>query len=295
MSPIFLSPAPAADGTLLARYHWPVPCPRPGASIYLLHGLGEHALRHARLASWLVGQGWQVASHDHRGHGRSGGPPAALRQPDDLVEDAAARIRAWAEETGHPPLVLGHSLGALIALRLALDQSAPMSGLALSSPPLMLRVPGWILPSLRHLAARWPDTAVPYGLAPPRISHDRAVSQAFRRDPLVRRCITGRLASFIDQSLASVMSRASQLAVPTLMLVAGDDRVVAAAGSRVFAQRAPAGLLTLRWYARAWHEVFNESAEFADPVYADLLAWLKTRPISLDGTGLNRATGTDTP
>ncbi|MFU2068551.1 alpha/beta hydrolase, partial [Bordetella hinzii] len=72
MSPILLDPALAGDGTPLARYRWPTPCPRPGAAAYILHGLGEHAGRHDRLARWLAARGWQVAAHDHRGHGRSG-------------------------------------------------------------------------------------------------------------------------------------------------------------------------------------------------------------------------------
>ncbi|AZW17043.1 lysophospholipase [Bordetella hinzii] len=289
LSPILLDPALAGDGTPLARYRWPTPCPRPGAAAYILHGLGEHAGRHDRLARWLAARGWQVAAHDHRGHGRSGGPPAALRQRDDLVHDAAGQIRAYAAETGHAPLIVGHSLGALVALRVALDEAAPLAGLVLSSPPLMLRMPGWILPPLRQLAQRWPDAAVPYPLAPARVSHDKAVVRAFRQDPLARRCITGRLASFIDASLARVMAAAPRLAHPTLLLVAGDDRVVAPAGSRVFAQRAPAGLLTLRWYPRAWHEVFNECPEYADPVYADLGDWLDGHPISLERTGPNSA------
>nr|WP_244193757.1 alpha/beta fold hydrolase [Bordetella genomosp. 12] len=289
MSPILLDPALADDGTPLARYRWPARAAQPAAAAYLLHGLGEHAARHERLARWLNARGWLVGAHDHRGHGRSGGPPAGLRERDDLVRDAAGQIAAFAAETGQRPLLIGHSLGALVALRLALQAGPAISGLVLSSPPLALRMPGWLLPPLRRIAGRWPDAALAYPLAPARISHDRAVVQAFRRDPLARRCITGRLAGFIDASVPLVMAAAPRLPLPTLLLVAGDDRVVAPAGSRLFAQRAPAGLLTLRWYPRAWHELFNERADYADPVYADLAAWLDGRQISLDRTGPNSA------
>ncbi|AHV94286.1 alpha/beta hydrolase fold family protein [Bordetella holmesii 30539] len=287
MSPILLDPVLAEDGTPLARYRWPSACPRPGATAYILHGLGEYAGRHARLAQWLSARGWRVGAHDHRGHGRSGGPPAALRERDDLVRDATAQIAAFAAETGQAPLVIGHSLGALVALRLGLQPDPPVNGLVLSSPPLALRMPGWLLPPLRQIARRWPDAALAYPLAPARISHDPAVVQAFRRDPLARRCISGRLASFIDSSQTLVMAAAPSLSLPTLLLVAGDDRVVAAGGSRQFAQRAPAGLLTLRWYPHAWHEVFNERADYADPVYADLDAWLAGHLNSLEDTGPN--------
>ncbi|MCE7078434.1 alpha/beta hydrolase, partial [Bordetella bronchiseptica] len=72
MSPISFTPA--ADGVSLANYAWPaapgVPAPLPGPgtpSIYLLHGLSEHAGRYERLAGWLAARGWRVGAHDHRG------------------------------------------------------------------------------------------------------------------------------------------------------------------------------------------------------------------------------------
>ncbi len=288
MSPILPAPALADDGTPLACYRWQPAAPRIGAAVYLLHGLGEHAGRYGQLAQWLTDHGWRVAAHDHRGHGHSGGPPAQLTQRDDLVHDAADQIRRWAAELGHAPLVLGHSLGALVALRLALaEEDIPIAGLVLSSPPLQLRLPRWLLPPLRGVARRWPDTVLPYSMAPLRVSHDPAVARAFRSDPLSHRLISGRLATFIDASITMVMTAAPRLTRPCLLLVAGDDRVVAAAGSRRFAQRAPSRLVTLRWYPRAWHEVFNESPALASPVYADLHTWLQRQPMPTGATGPN--------
>ncbi|WP_313067925.1 serine aminopeptidase domain-containing protein, partial [Achromobacter animicus] len=144
MSPISMAPAP--DGTLLANYCWPaapnVPPPiagdggrlsggrhsddglsddrhsrdaqaadgQPAArpSIYLLHGLSEHAGRYDRLARWLTARGWTVGAHDHRGHGRSGGHPATLRDQEDLVTDAVDRLQDWTQACRRPPILLGH-------------------------------------------------------------------------------------------------------------------------------------------------------------------------------------------
>jgi len=279
LSPI--SHVTAEDGVLLASYLWPpaprspAPMPGPGTpSIYLLHGLSEHAGRYDLLARRLAARGWLVGAHDHRGHGRSGGQPATLAGEDDLVRDAARCLRAWTAEHGRPPVLLGHSLGALVAARIAQQRLAPLSGLVLASPPFALRVPSWALPPLRWLAERCPDLRVPHGLAPSCISHDPGIVAAFRTDPLVRRCITGRLARFIDRASQAAVRDAPLLACPTLLLVAGDDRIVDAAGSRRFAARAPAGLLTLRWYDEAWHELFNEIATLSGQVHADLDVWL---------------------
>ncbi|WAI83747.1 MULTISPECIES: alpha/beta hydrolase [Achromobacter] len=272
---------PAPDGTPLANYLWPaapnVPAPITGPgtpSVYLMHGLSEHAGRYDRLARWLAARGWTVGAHDHRGHGRSGGPPATLSHQDDLLHDAVDRLRAWTQAQGRPPILLGHSLGALVAVRIALRRMAELDALVLSSPPFVVNVPLWVRRTLTWMSLHAPDLRVPHGLAPARISHDRAVVKAYRSDPLVRRRMTGRLARFVDENGRESLREAGLLPCRTLLMVAGDDSIVAAEGSRQFAQRAPAELLTLRWYDTAWHEIFNETAPISDPVYADLDEWL---------------------
>lgn len=266
----------AADGTRLAQYRWAPAAgvrPREGG-IYLLHGLSEHMGRYDHVARALAAQGWRVAAHDHRGHGHSAGAPASLRRQDDLVDDAAACIEACTAEWGRPPVVIGHSLGGLVAVRLGLRHRVRLAGLVLASPPFMVRVPGWTRRALQWLADHHPDARIPYGLTPAKVSHDRQVVAAFKADRLVHRCITGRLARFIDETGREVLAEAPMLCHPTLLLVAGDDSIVAPEGSRLFAQRAPAGLLRLRWYDSAWHELFNETPAIAEAVLADLHGWL---------------------
>lgn len=271
----------AADGTLLAHYEWRAepgvasPLPGPGAAgIYLLHGLGEHAGRYDTLARRLNALGWRVGAHDHRGHGGSGGERALLHVRDDLVIDAAERIHAWADQLGRPPVLLGHSLGALVAAHVALHRHAELAALVLASPPFKMRIPRWGLPPLSWLATRYPNARVWHSRLVNRLSHDPEVMRALGKDPLAHRYLSGRLAAFLDQGGREALRDAPQLGCPTLLLAAGDDRVVDPEGSRLFARHAPPGLLTLRWYEGAWHELFNESAEFAEPVYADLTRWL---------------------
>lgn len=59
------------------------------------------------------------------------------------------------------------------------------------------------------------------------------------------------------------------------MLVAGDDRLVDADGSRRFFAAAPPALAELHLYDHFFHEVFNET-DAARP-FADLRAWLEAR------------------
>lgn len=277
MSPISLTAAD--DGTPLANYRWDPAATTlaragGGRGVYILHGLSEYAGRYEALADWLTSRGWRVAAHDHRGHGRSGGRRAALRSANDLVHDAGQRLQAFTDELGTPPVVLGHSMGGLIAARLALDGATPLAGLVLLSPAFALHLGSLQRAALAGLARTLPGLPLAHRRARPQLTHDQVVADAYARDPLVNRWVTPRLAHFIATAGPAVVAQARQLQVRTLLLVAGDDRVVDAGGSRAFANAAPPGKVALRWYDQAWHELLHETAELARPVYADLDAWL---------------------
>ena len=63
--------------------------------------------------------------------------------------------------------------------------------------------------------------------------------------------------------------------MPTLLLYAGQDRLVAPAGSRALAAAAPPQQLTARCFDALYHEIFNEleRAQVTDA----LLDWLRSR------------------
>src|SRR5215213_6770385 len=91
---------------------------RPGgvawARLALLHGYGDHSGRYVHFMQWLALRGVEVHALDFRGHGRSQGPRAHVRQWEDYLDDLAAfldldPLRIASER---PPLfVLGHSHG----------------------------------------------------------------------------------------------------------------------------------------------------------------------------------------
>lgn len=267
----------APDGTQLATYRWELPGHAgPGQrSVYLLHGLSEYAGRYEHVAGWLNARGWQVGAHDHRGHGRSGGPRATLRHQDDLITDAEQQILAYTAETGRAPVLLGHSMGGLVAAHVALRGKVELAGVVLSSPALRLQLTASQRLKLAVVKRIAPNLRVAHGERQPPLSHDQAVVDAYVSDPLVNRVITGRLAAFLAERGQPAIDAAHSLRWRTLMLVAGADRVVDPSGSRDFAHSAAPGKLALRWYDHAWHEVLNETPEIAKPVYADLAAWLE--------------------
>ncbi|MFK2878007.1 alpha/beta hydrolase [Rhodanobacter hydrolyticus] len=262
------------DGQPLRLHDWPLPQARRGG-VLIVHGLGEHAGRYEALARWFNTRGYTVRSYDQRGHGESPGPRGVLSHPDDLLADLAVVHADYARTLGIAPLLLGHSMGGLVALRAVLDERITPKALVLSSPALRSHAS----PGLQRLAATLahllPGLHLRNGLELERLSHDPQVVAAYRNDPLCHDRVSPRLADFIFRAGASCIADAGRLEVPTLLLVAGDDALVDAAGSRDFAAvAARTKQLTTRYFAALYHELFNEAEPGRTQVLRQLEDWL---------------------
>ncbi|MFC3109228.1 alpha/beta hydrolase [Undibacterium arcticum] len=263
----------AADGTALSFTDFMVDdtAGRCGG-IVLMHGLGEHGGRYRHVARFFNDCGWSVRIYDHRGHGRSGGPRGDVPHQDTLLQDAEIVIGDFAHQLGAPPLLFGHSMGGLFAARLALAAKMPLAGLILSSPALALPLSRGQLLLLKILSAIAPGLAVPNGLKTQFLSHDPAVAVAYHSDRLVHGRISARLLHSMRAAVADCQAQAATLAIPVLMVVAGDDRLVDAQGSHLFFRQLPQELRKMHCYDRFYHEIFNEID--AQRVFADVRAWL---------------------
>ena len=267
----------ASDGTRLAVHDWPL-AQAARATVLIVHGLGEHAGRHAALARRLNAWGYAVRGYDHFGHGQSDGPRGALTSDTRLLDDLAALVDATRarQPAGQPLILLGHSMGGLVAARFVALRLRAVDALVLSSPALdagLDAVQKCLVATLPRIV---PNLRVGNGLDARYLSHDPAVPRAYRADPLCHDRISVRLARFIATSGPATVAQAADWTVPTLLLWAGDDRLVSPAGSRAFAAAAPACVQAQCFYA-LYHELFNESAELAAPVFARLRQWLDER------------------
>jgi len=113
-----------------------------------------------------------------------------------------------------------------------------------------------------------PNLRISNGLDAQYLSHDPAVVAAYQADPLCHDRISARLARFIATGGPATVARTAHWSVPTLLMWAGDDRLVQPAGSAAFAAAAPRGVVESRCFDALWHELFNE--QDAAPVFAAL-------------------------
>lgn len=275
------APLRLPDGTATFVRAWPVPngIARRG-SIVLVHGLGEHSGRYGHVAVRLAGLGLDVGGYDLRGHGRSEGARGAIPHDDALLddlrfvfEDFDRRARAAGDHAS--PLLLGHSLGGTIAAAATTGGWVAPRALVLSSPALALHVNRPKAAALALARRLIPDRPLPNQVPVEKISHEPGAVEAYRTDPLVHDRITPRVYGFLADAGAAVRRDAARVTVPTLLLAAGDDRLVAARGSRELAAGLAPDVGTLHFYDDLYHEVFNEREPDRERVLGDLTSWLE--------------------
>lgn len=263
-----------ADAIALHVEDWLLPpgSPRRGTAL-LVHGLGEHIGRYRHVIGALLSVGIEVRGFDQRGFGQSPGARGSIPAGDALLDDARLVYDDWCADRRDHAFLIGHSMGGAVAGRAATGGWIQPRGLVLSSPALAT-----MRSALQNLALRIgkrlsPDRAVPSGLKADFVSRDPAVVAAYRSDPLNHGLITPRLAGFIVDAGPRIIAAAPQVRFPTLVLIGTADRLVDVAGARLFHDRLPPGVRTMRIYEGFYHEIFNEPSADRARVLGDLQAW----------------------
>jgi alpha-beta hydrolase superfamily lysophospholipase len=291
----------AADGIRLVHRRW-LPEGEPRATLQVVHGASEHSGRYGRLAAALTARGIAVFAMDLRGHGRTAESTGVGRYGaggvDTVLDDVEALHRLVEDEhPGLPRVLLGHSMGSIVALAAAERDGARLAGLVLSGPL-------GVNPALADTVGAL-DAAVAAGLGdqpldalgafnqpfePARtpfdwLSRDPAEVDAYIGDPLcgdgmplTHGYAAGMFGLSVRAAAPEGVARLPE-GLPVLLLSGQRDPVGGQDAGQVTAL---AGLMRGRGlpveqhvYPDARHEVFNETNR--DEVTADLLAWLAPR------------------
>lgn len=255
-------------------------CDSPRAMVAILHGLGEHGGRYAALASDFADAGLSSCTVDLPGHGASPGVrgDATWRSLRDEVAPALLDVaRALPGAMGRGPLfLLGHSMGGLLALDVALSYPDAITGLVISGPALVPGVPppAWKVGLARVVGALLPSSRFDSGIRHEQRSRDPEVVELARKDPLIHPWITPRLYFGLAEAGDRVMQAAEHLSVPTIIVQGDADTIVNPSATRAFAAAANKELVTLNTYPDMFHEVFNDEGRGA-PVQA-VVGWMGT-------------------
>ena len=226
--------------------------PANGAPLMLLHGLGGCAANWIDVAP-LVATKRRVLVPELPGHGLSTPLPAVPN-----LAAFADRIRFLAELEGMlPAAVVGHSLGGVVGLRLALRSPEDVSALVLAAGAGIssttrrakygLRILGLIGP--RRLVAPWADSVADHaflryavfgrwGAADPLILSPQAVDGFLEGTRLTSDSVSAARAIVVDD----VREELADLSCPTLVLWGARDNQLPLADGFEFARRLGASL-----------------------------------------------------
>jgi alpha-beta hydrolase superfamily lysophospholipase len=249
--------------------------------VVISHGLGEHSGRYAHVVDSLCPMGASLWIHDHRGHGQSQGKRGHVNDFADYVQDLSILIEmAGGDDSEHVPLLLlGHSMGGLIALSFSRQHPQRVDGLIISSPLLGVpKPPSAALKTIaRIMSMLWPTLSLDNHLDPACISHDSATVRAYARDEWVHNRISAR---WFDRCMSEIQATGGSpeaIQCPILMQVAGDDRLVSAPAALAYFDALTTADKTLCHYENLYHEVYNESRPEREKVLADLKQWVADR------------------
>ncbi len=236
--------------------------PRGGTTLLLLHGITDSWRSFEAVLPHLPAQ-WHVLALTQRGHGGSDKPAGGYR-----TRDFAADAAAFACALGLPPLVVvGHSMGAANAMRLAIDHPALVRGLvaagAFASFGDKAELVNFVRSAIQPLADPIP----------------RELAQAFQQDTLARPVAPGLLETAVDESLrvpAWVWREAftgllqddfgaelSRIAAPTLLVQGDADAFVPAADTGRLLRQLPQARASV-WQGAGHALHWEEPARFAD-------------------------------
>ena len=249
------------------------PNPDPERVVVLVHGYGEHIGRYDHVAGALVERGAVVVGPDHVGHGESGGERVLIEDFDQVVDDLHSVVeRAREQHPGVPVVMVGHSMGGLVATRYAQRHGGDLAGLVLSAPSMGLAA------VLAPVLVQVPEGSELPGepIDPSVLSRDASVGEAYAKDPLVWHGGWKRptLEAFVaaDKAIAAGGGFGD---LPTLYVHGEADELVPMAVARPVVEGLAGSVFTERIVPGARHEVFNETdkdetigavADFADRV-----------------------------
>jgi esterase len=222
------------------RLHIETAGPEDGAPVVFLHGV----LGSMRTYAWLpeeIAAGRRIVRVDLRGHGRSEHAPGAY-DIDSYGEDVVDLLR---DTVGRPAVLVGHSLGGVVAWWVAQRHPELVAAAFLEDPPLYMGEPAEhelngavpIFQVLLDSVARWKAqgvgadaaaaqlAAAPFGPDRSRTSAEGLSDDvpAARAEALLQ-MDPGVLEGAADRSTLAPTDTTSPVSVPVFVLAADDEK-----------------------------------------------------------------------
>jgi len=276
-------------GWALRRMDWPQPEGTVSrGSLVFANGRGDFVEKYLEALAHWHGRGWNVISFDWRGQGGSRGDIVGghLKSFDPLIEDVDALVVEWIRSGPGPHVMVGHSMGGHLLLRLLVERRPAVDAAVLVAPMIAINaapVPAWIGRRVARMLAEtgwrerpaWKHNERP---APPGLSRqsyltscpDRYADELWWKQQQPGFSLGPPSWGWLDAAYRSMESvtpaKMKEIRTPILILATPRDRLVSPTAIRRAAKLLPDAKLAM--FEKAAHELLRES----DPVRLEVMA-----------------------
>jgi alpha-beta hydrolase superfamily lysophospholipase len=239
----------------------------PSRVVVIVHGYAEYAARYEELATALTLDGAVVYGPDHMGHGHSAGERALITDFEQVVDDLRAMVGlALAEHPGLPVVMVGHSMGGLLAARFAQRFPGQLAGIVF----LGAVIGDWTWAREVLALPELPEGASDHT----GMSRDPVEAKRYADDPLIYHGSYKRpLLEAEVVALDRFGEQLDRLTMPLLFCHGTDDPFVSYQTSLAAVEAMPSEDKTVRLYQGARHELVHETNR--DEVIAEIAAFVR--------------------
>lgn len=249
----------------MAGYHWEQK--EPSYVVCVIHGIGEHAGRYDRMASFMEAAGFAVLSMDLPGHGASPGKRGHCAPRSEIRSHVDALLSNAQEFYPQTPIILyGHSMGGNIALdyRKQGSRNHVPAAYIVSAPwvELMRKIPSYQYRLVKAAAKVMPSFTISSGVSSAELGQASAVGD-YERDPLVHKKISllCALEGFeIGEALAAgtLADNGGAAGKPFLLMHGTEDKICSIKGSQKIAALEDCDYVE---WPGLYHEIHNGGAD----------------------------------
>ncbi|KAF9501318.1 lysophospholipase [Pleurotus eryngii] len=273
------------------------PAASPKAVVVFLHGFAEHIGRYTHIHPRLAQNGVAVFAFDLRGFGKTAqdiekkSPRSSYGKtswPENFADIEWGIKHVRKEYPGVPVFLMGHSMGAALALGFVTRNSAPpdpeiiksLSGVISQSPLVHQTYPAskalrWVGGKASMLA---PSTLIPAPVKAEHLSHDDESNTSYLKDPLIKP--SGSLKGIHDmltggEQLLEVHYKHWPESLPVYIVHGSEDKVTCPKASKAFHDKISAHKKQYELIEGGFHELQNEPDGVKEKVYDGIIAFIE--------------------
>ncbi len=251
----------------------------PCANIFAIHGLGGHCVWFDNTAKLFNKQNINFFSFDLPAFGQSKYQRGSINSYNEWIDVSREVIEKFLLQFNvkEPVFVLGHSMGALIAL--LLSKKVKANGWILSVPGFGGNAKTWpffdvVLPILTKAILKPEETVImPFG--PELITKNKDTQMKIKRDDLRVTNPTARLLKEVNFMAKSAIQTGKDFKEKFILLEAGEDLVCSNSAMDRFFESNSSEDKTKIIYESSYHDLFIE--EDLEKIVSDLSLWINKR------------------